>query len=275
MSARWLKASAALLAVASAAFAPAAGRPAVTLDPRLRVRVGSSARDDGTLVPGDVIDARTAARRFPALVTLSETMARAPAELVPALLWVDAYPAGNTARVEFLPLGGSLSLGRGVTDLSPSVWLHELGHARMHGARPTSPLSRRLLRAIDEGAADYFAACLNDSPRVGDASELRDLTRPPRIGASEWAALAFPAFDPHRMGWALAGRLYAEQPTRGSLLRGLVACLDGDSDLEGAASPAAAVRAMLNACPPTARKPLASVLSAWLPAQLSNLENLP
>jgi hypothetical protein len=207
---------------------------------------------------------------------LQQALSRVPAELAPAALQVEVQRHERAARVQFDATSGSLLAGPGAEALPASVWLHELGHARMRGARPSGVLGRRLIQAIDEGAADYFAASISGSPRLGDASELRDLTAPPHVAASEWAALALPSFDPHRMGWALAARLYALEPQRGPLLDALVACLDGESELERAAdTPSASVQALLQACPASARERISQVLAEWLPAALSNPESPP
>lgn len=201
---------------------------------------------------------------------LSRALSQVPVELRPTALRLDGHTPARAA-VEFDFASGALMLGPGAEDLPSSVWLHELGHARMGGARPHGVLGGRLFRAIDEGAADYFAACVSGSPRLGDARELRDLTAPPAVAASEWATLALPSgFDAHRMGWALAARLYAAEPRRGRLLDALVACLDGESGLDRAAdTPAATVQALLQACPADGRERISQVLADWLPAALS------
>jgi hypothetical protein len=208
---------------------------------------------------------------------LSRALSQVPVELKPTALRLDGQIPARAASVEFDFASGALLLGPGAEDLPSSVWLHELGHARMRGARPHGVLGGRLFRAIDEGAADYFAACVSGSPRLGDARELRDLTAPPAVAASEWATLALPSgFDAHRMGWALAARLYAAEPRRGPLLDALVACLDGESELDRAAdTPAATVQALLQACPANVRERVSLVLAEWLPAALSNPESPP
>lgn len=251
---------------------------ATALNPRLEIRRGSRTLPDGRLQGGQPIDAQQAAERVPALYGLDEALSLVPVALTPARLLVDVELEGPGPRVELDRGGGSLLIRQGAERLPTSVWLHELGHARMLGARPTAPLAARVLHAIDEGAADYFAACLGRDPRVGDASELRDLRQPPRVDASEWATLALPLlFDAHRMGWALAARLYEAEPEPGPLLGALAACLDGPSELATCAdTPAAAVRALLKACHAgRERERISSVLAAWLPAELSAQESLP
>lgn len=217
------------------------------------------------------------ARYAQAEAALSRALSQVPVELRPTALRLDGQSPARAASVEFDFASGALLLGPGAEDLPSSVWLHELGHARMRGARPHGVLGGRLFRAIDEGAADYFAACVSGSPRLGDAHELRDLTAPPAVAASEWATLALPGgFDAHRMGWALAARLYAAEPRRGPLLDALVACLDGESGLDRAAdTPAATAQALLQACPANGRERVSQVLAEWLPAALSNPESPP
>jgi hypothetical protein len=208
---------------------------------------------------------------------LSRTLSQVPVELRPTDFYLDVQNPAHPASVEFDFASGALMLRPGAENLPSSVWLHELGHARMRGARPHGVLGGRLFRAIDEGAADYFAACVSGSPRLGDATELRDLTTPPPVTPSEWATLALPSgFDAHRMGWALAGRLYAAEPRRGPLLDALVACLDGASGLDRAAdTPSATVQTLLQACPANGRERISQVLAEWLPAALSTPESPP
>lgn len=269
MSVRWLKLG--VLLALSLAAVPAVSRylrAEPPLDARLRVRIGSFLLPQGELEPGRALEA-SELRRYPELRSLTAALARVPSPLVASPLWVDVGLSQRTSRLEFHARSGSLLIRSDAASLPISVWLHELGHARLRGTRPNAELPSRLLNAIDEGAADYFAACLSGSPRLGDATELRDLSAPSPIGDSEWASLAFPSFDPHRVGWALAARLYAEEPQPGPLLDAVVACLDGDSALDAVDSPASAVQTLLDACPAASRARISRTLRSWLPPQLA------
>lgn len=175
--------------------------------------------------------------------------------------------------VEYHPGGRSILVGTAGADASVEMWLHELGHARLAGARPKGALARRLIDAVEEGVADYLAASVARNALLGTPSRRRDLMRPPRVGHGEWATLAFDGFDTHRMGWVLAAKLYELQPMGDSLLHDAVACLDGDSELATAGdTPAAAIAALLDACPEQGRPRLQRVLQSWLPPELFSVE---
>ena len=71
------------------------------------------------------------------------------------------------------------------------------------------------------------------------------------------------------MGWLLAAELYRLDPKAGELLEDVVACLDQDSDLKSVAdSPAAAIHALLSACPERSRPRISRAFANWLPPQL-------
>jgi hypothetical protein len=168
--------------------------------------------------------------------------------------------------VEYHRDSSSLLVGSAGLDAAAELWLHEAAHVRMAGARPQGAVARRLIGAVEAGFADYFAATVAGQPKLGAPPRQRDLQAPPRIGEREWSSLAFDGFDQEHMGWALAARLYELDPAGGSLLRDVVACLDGDSELAFADdTPAAAIAALLGACPEQGRPRLARVLQDWLP----------
>jgi hypothetical protein len=153
-------------------------------------------------------------------------------------------------------------------DAHPTVWLHELGHLASAGPRPEDPAARRVLVALEEGVADYYAAILADSPHVGDShTVMRDLNQPPRVTAEAWAALALPGFDPHPFGWALAAALWRAEPNVGGLLVDLVHALRV-GELRQVRGPRKLLDAVVHACPPRSRQTLDQILSAWLPSEL-------
>ncbi len=248
----------------------------VAAHPGLALREGSRLLADGRLQPGrpatyGVFAAEVAERAGAALALV-------PSELRPALAQIDfgltyANGVAPVHGLEYQRDSRSIVVGDGALETNRSVWLHELAHARVAGARPSGELALRLATAIEEGVADYFAAAVGKSPVLGAGEAQRDLRSPPRVGPSEWASLAFSGFDAHRMGWLLAAKLYARDPEGGSLLRDAVACLDGESTLSSAAeSPAAVVDAFLAACPAQGRARLAAVLADWLPLELHSPE---
>jgi hypothetical protein len=250
--------------------------PSLVADDRIVVRSGSRLLRDGQLAPGGPAVASAARER--AQRRARETLALIPVDLRPTRLLLDLEPGrepGVTAvdGLEYHQGSGSLLLGAAGITAGNELWLHEAAHVRMAGARPRGPLAGRLIGAIEEGFADYFAAALSGQTKLGAAPRQRDLQAPPRIGESEWASLAFDGFDRHRMGWALAARLYQLDANGGSLLRDVVACLDGDSELGSADdSPVAVIAALLSACPEPGRPRLARVLWDWLPRELTSNE---
>jgi hypothetical protein len=156
-------------------------------------------------------------------------------------------------------------------DGSESLWLHELAHVRAAGARPRAELARRLFAALEEGIADYSAAVVAGSPRVGaEGLELRDLSAPPALRASEWAMLALPsAFEPHRFGWTLAAELYRTEARPGALLEDVLDALAAREPWpEAANTPGAALDELVGRCRERSRAAFAGALARWLPREL-------
>jgi hypothetical protein len=247
-----------------------APEPTANVNEPLSFRGGSRLLRDGRLEPGQARESAAGALRAMALI---------PPELRPAppisvelqlrfeagVPSVDEIAFDRSLRALLVPSDGAA--------LDTTQWLHELAHARLVGSRPPGVLAARLIGAVEEGVADYFAATIAGRSQLGSHMRQRDLRNPPRIGASEWASLAFDGFDRQRMGWVLAARLYEMDDEAGTLLRDAVACLDGESELDRAAdSPAAAVDALLSACPEQGRARIARALQDWLPVQLYSAE---
>lgn len=281
MKLRYFGATAALLGIlAGSFFAFRAELPAP--DPRSSLpndvvfRRGSRLLKDGGLTPGPVTtlgdsDKLAATPALKALGMIPFELKPAPVVIDLGLIREPGVPAPDV--VEYHRTGRSILVGAAGADASVEMWLHELSHARMAGARPKGPLARRLIDAVEEGVADYFAASLAHNPLLGTPSRQRDLMHPPRVGGSEWATLAFDGFDTHRMGWVLAAKLYEVAPMGGSLLHDAVACLDGESQLGVVAdSPAAAIGALLEACPQQGRSRLSRIFQSWLPPELFTVE---
>lgn len=244
--------------------------------PGLSVREGSRLLADGRLEAGKV--ARVGAMAARAAERAGDALSTIPSELRPVVVTLDVTPsyaagAPRVSLLEYVRGSRSIVVGDAGLEASRAVWLHELAHVRAAGSRPNGPLGLRLLGAIDEGVADYFAAVISGDPVLGHGPAQRDLRDPPRVTASEWASLAFAGFDTHRLGWGLAAHLYAEDARGGSLLRDAIACLDGEGALAQAPdSPAAVVAAFLSECPAAGRARLAKILSQWLPPELLSRE---
>ena len=102
------------------------------------------------------------------------------------------------------------------------------------------------------------------------------MTHPPRLDDTDWMRLALSSFEPHRLGWALAGELYRREPRPGALLEDAVACLDGQSALAQLPDDASAVvRTLLRECPERSRERLRQSFVAWMPPEISAPESLP
>ena len=274
MSARWLFASATCAVLAGvAALAQGALRAnPLPLDARLSVRQGSTLRANGELQPGTELP-RARASENAAAQRVSGLLPKIPSQFAPTQLTLELDPtlAAGVPPLRFAEChtgSGSLLVGADAQRLPDGVWLHELGHVRLHGARPNALLARRVLEALEEGVADYYAAVVGGTPVLGTDEQRRDLRQPSPAGASEWASLAFPGFDPHHLGWALAATLYAAEPSPGELLREAVACLDGDSALRAAELPGPAIEALLAACPEPGKQRFSSLIQDWFPAEM-------
>jgi hypothetical protein len=168
--------------------------------------------------------------------------------------------------LEARPELGTLVLSR--TGSSDGVVLHELAHLAAHGSRPRARAARRLAAAIDEGVADYFAAALTGSPRIGPPDgRVRDLSELPPFSDAEWALLALDAFEPHRFGHRLAALLWQAEPFAGALLEDFVTCL-ASSALDGAETPGALLGALERSCPARSQPRIAALLRSYAPEEL-------
>lgn len=284
MKARWaLALSASVLGgcavlVVLGRSSPARGEPP-SLDARLSVRASSRLSADGSLQPGGVL-ARATWASLPEAQHAAAALAAIPAKFAPSAVTLElelkrAPGVPSILGVECHRETGALLLGDRADVLPANVWLHELGHVRLHGARPSAVLAKRVITALEEGVADDYAAVLGGSPVLGFGVEQRDLRQPPSGGLSNWASLAFPEFDPHRLGWALAAALYAAEPRAGALLEEAVACLDGPGPLGSAESPASAIASLLESCPEPGRQRFSALLSDWLPPAFLNESSPP
>jgi hypothetical protein len=177
--------------------------------------------------------------------------------------------ATDVVGVEFhAPSGALLVEGVERRTLDGSVWLHEIAHVRLKGQRPSGIIGRRLVVAVEEAVADYFAAVIGGTPRLGrdeQGQPLRDLSAPPPSSAAAWARYLMPGLvaDPHELGWRLAGELWSLAPADRSLLEDLVAMLSSRrpfSDEDGAAVVA---KELLQRCPPRSRERLRAALRRW------------
>ncbi|MGE3675256.1 MAG: hypothetical protein AB7K71_36645 [Polyangiaceae bacterium] len=202
----------------------------------------------------------------PQAVVLLDLLEQHP-ELPKVRVRVESKLVGRSAQVE-LGSGDILAPPADAALRDPAVWLHELAHVQSMGKRPSEPIAQRLLRAIEEGAADYYAASLTGSQTLGviEGRAQRDLSQRVDPQLSEWSALALGAADPHRFGWALASQLwkrYGPSPELASdLLRGLAAL--EPREVRGAL----VIWELRRAVPARSRAVLEACLLAWLPEEL-------
>jgi hypothetical protein len=234
------------------------------------VIVGSTLAGPAAIRPGRTVACGDDRQADGIREQVSRAYRKTPERLRPASVTVHLKPdvSAGVARIrgiEFHRASRSLLVERAPEE--PSAWLHELAHVRMGARLPAGPLGRRLFAALEEGIADYQAACISGSTLVGG---VRDLERPPRLRAEHWASLALPrlSFDPHRIGWPLAARFYRIEPRPGTLLDDLVACMARTLPPTVPDTPGALIDAWLGGCPPRSRDRIRSALRGWLPGEL-------
>ncbi|MBX3128913.1 MAG: hypothetical protein KF718_19510 [Polyangiaceae bacterium] len=109
----------------------------------------------------------------------------------------------------------------------PSVVLHELFHLGARGRRPEGARQRRAFVALEEGAADYFAASVLRVPEVGtrDGRERRRLDGPERPTVGEWLDVISGSAPPHALGQKLGSALWSVFGADGSRAVALGGCL--------------------------------------------------
>jgi len=246
---------------------PPADRPPAGVE----LVVGSSV-DGDTLTPGQPL------RCAGPWTALEAVLAAMPRSLRPVPLVVhldpDVHGAAPIDRVEVHQASGALLLAS-KAQVDRTVLLHELAHVRMRGPRPASRMAERLLRAVEEGVADWVAATIVGSPLLGGADEGRDLRHPPEVSTFAWAALALPQvrFDPHELGWQLGAVLWREHRTGGSLRDDLVAALADPAPWPADVStPAQTVAHLISRCPAGSRDRVAGLLDAWSPSELATAQ---
>ncbi|MBK6686825.1 MAG: hypothetical protein IPG45_20330 [Deltaproteobacteria bacterium] len=208
---------------------------------------------------------------LPLLRPLVEAWASLPPALRPPQVVVHLDPQATPPidRVEVhRPSGSILVMRRAIPELARGIWLHELAHVLMSGPRPTGSLDSRLIAAVEEGVADYFA-------RVWSGP----VERPGFVGGSVgWEALALPAlrFDPHPLGERLDRHLADHYGASEPLLLDLIDCFRGRRGEGGIqSSPATVLDTWALGCAPEARVRVRAALQGWLPAELRGEHEAP
>lgn len=236
--------------------------------PAVEVQVGSTLHADGAITGGSTVTCEALAPATAHFVDASTVLASIPPALRPARVRVHHEPAlpigaRPLAQPEFHRPSGALLVA--AARAPDAIWLHELAHVRMAGARPSGQVARRVLDALEEGVADYYAATIGNSPVLAS----RRLDRPPRIFADDWAGLALPSFDPHRLGWSFAASLWAVEPRAGAVLEDLLACMSRTTESAADLRASAVLAAWLAFCPERSRAAIRAHVCSWLPAELA------
>ncbi len=140
-----------------------------------------------------------------------------------------------------------------------AAWLHEIAHIAALGPRPKGIIGGRLADALDEAVADYYAAAVLATPKLGP----RDLSEKPRAAGAAWSALPMPAakFDPHPLGHALATELWKRRVQ----LVDLVICMQAPAGWGETDAPRAVLGAWLSGCPERSRATIREAVAAWAP----------
>jgi hypothetical protein len=207
-----------------------------------------------------------------AFLTLYQALELVPSELFDGRVILELSPTlprdQRFVGIDAHPVSGAIWTDEHHAWSDRSTFLHEIAHLAMAGPRPPAGAARRLALAVEEGAADYFAATLGGDPLVGRGlPQARDLAHAPALPAAVWAELALNGFEAHVFGSALAGWLYRTQPGGGALLEDLVRCLSSGA-LHGASSPGHVLRNLVHECPPHSRRAREETLRAWAPSEL-------
>ena len=254
---------------------------------------GLSVRLDSTVHPGS-IDAGGCARcdhgraAWRAFSGARAALQRVPPRLRPSEVPIHLDPTRSTPSaieggiVFHAPARALIVHGNAVARFDASVWLHEMGHLRSAGARPPRDVARKLMRAVEEAVADYYAAIILGSPRLGVDDEAqertvarqaatRDLRTPPPASVFDWASLSLPQFDadPHKLGWQLSATLWKLESSDTTLLEDLVAALADEAPWPpDAIGPAAVADVLLARCPARSRASLSAALRQWIPKEI-------
>ena len=176
------------------------------------LKVGARLTNDG--VVGGVAPPCEDPRVQAFLPTLSAAIERAPERLLRGAVEVYLDPEVTNGaplrEIETHASGALLVSSKSPALRDESIVLHELFHVAVARKRPKGARPARIFRALEEGAADYFAASVMGKPEVGsvDGRETRRLT--PRRTATEldWVATATGQVGPHALGHILASELW-------------------------------------------------------------------
>ncbi len=246
----------------------------------MRVMLGSVFVDPASIKAGRIAACGDEPDVDRVIEQVSQAYLKTPKRLRPSSVTIHLDPrtaneVAPTRGIEFHRPSRSLLVPRAAVPPAPvagasadhSAWLHELAHVRMGARLPSGIVGQRLFAALEEGIADYHAASVSGTGAVGG---VRDLDRPPRLPPGKWESLALPqlSFEPQRLGWGLAARLYKTEPRPGHLLYDLFACMERRLPENTADTPAALIEAWLRGCPARSRDAIRAALQGWLPRGL-------
>ncbi len=193
---------------------------------------------------------------------LSRSLSRVPAQDRRALsvhLNVDVTNGPPIRDIE-VHADGALLVNQAPAD--ETIWLHEYFHTISGHPAGKTELATRSLRALEEGAADYFAATFAETHEVGsaDGREVRDLSDPKRAGERLWLLFARDRADVHTLGLSFARELWAVHGGNSQLALALATCLQRGA----AATPISDPSELAKFCPAHTRTTVSKSISRWM-----------
>ncbi len=143
-----------------------------------------------------------------------------------------------------------------------TIWLHEYFHTLVGHPKGKSELVTRSLRALEEGAADYFAATFAKTHEVGseDGREVRDLADPRRAGERLWLLFIRNKADLHTLGLSFARELWAEHGANPKIALALIGCLQRGATAKPLSDPTD----LATFCPAEVRTTISNSIHRWM-----------
>ena len=154
-----------------------------------------------------------------------------------------------------------------------TIWLHEYFHTLAGHPKGKTKLVTRSLRALEEGAADYFAATFAKTHEVGseDGREVRDLANPRRARERLWLLFIRNKADLHTLGLSFARELWAEHGASPKIALGLIDCLRRGATAQSLTDPTE----LAQFCPAELRNTISNSINRWMLRGASRPPNQP
>lgn len=208
---------------------------------------------------------------------LSDLLSRLPRAVQPPTLVIQLDPQFGPKQPALRGIAVHRASGHILLDRSmalavdDSAWLHEMAHVALARAAPGRSPAGRLMAAMEEGVADFFAAAHIGHPRLGEVHDrvARDLGAAPAMSAAEWAGLAGvgPTWRPHQAGWSLAGIAWSRAGPDSAFATDLLIGLR-QVDTQDSPGPRDVATRWRSHCHERSRARLDALLSAWMPGPL-------